>query len=239
MHPRRLGLLVVLLLVGGCSLRNVACGVPPPPTQEPVPVDDVASPEGGDQAAPAIGIVFLGDSLTAGLGLLTEQAYPHQIQEMFEAEGYHEVEAINAGISGDTTAGGARRVEGLLTEDVRILVLALGANDALRGLTTQQTYENLSAIIAAARSRGVDVLLCGMEAPTNYGEDYRVAFRSVFSRLLSEHRGDISFVPFLLQGIAGNPALNQADGIHPNTAGARAIAALLYEPLRTMVDQLG
>jgi acyl-CoA thioesterase-1 len=236
---RRLSLLLVLFALGGCSLRNVACGVPAPPPPEAAPVDAAASPETGGGGDGSIGIVFLGDSLTAGFGLLTEQAYPHQIQEMFAAEGYPEVEAINAGISGDTSAGGRRRVEGVLDGQTRILVVALGANDALRGLTPSQTHDNLAAIIAAARSRGVEVLLCGMEAPTNYGDDYRVAFRGVFSRLLSEHSGDISFVPFLLQGVAGNPSLNQADGMHPNADGARAIAALLYAPLRTMVDQLG
>ena len=239
MHARRLALCVLLLAASACSLRTVGCGVPAPP-----PVDTTAAaPDdtGGSDPSGAGGtrIVFLGDSLTAGLGLLTQQAYPHLIQEMFAAEGYQEVEAINAGISGDTSAGGARRVEGVLDANTKILVVALGANDALRGLTVEQTYQHLTAILATANSRGVAVMLCGMEAPINYGEDYRISFRGVFQRLLRDHQGTISFVPFLLEGVAGNPSLNQADGIHPNTAGARVIAEALYPKLRTLVDQLG
>jgi acyl-CoA thioesterase-1 len=237
---RQLTLVVLTVAAAACSLRNVACGVPPPPTQaeaqpetSPAPRDPAAGGDGSTH------IVFLGDSLTAGLGLLTEQAYPHLIQQMFAAEGYDEVEAINAGISGDTTAGGLRRVEALLGEDTKILVLALGANDGLRGLTVEQTRTNLASIITMARSRGVVVMLCGMEAPTNYGEDYRTAFRGVFQRLALDHRGDVTFVPFLLEGVAGNPALNQPDGVHPNAEGARVMAAALYPPLRTLVDQLG
>jgi acyl-CoA thioesterase-1 len=232
---------LTILAAAACSLRSVGCGVPPPPTQTEAqpggqpPTPDTAAGGGSGTT----NIVFLGDSLTAGLGLLTEQAYPHLIQQMFAAEGYDEVEAINAGISGDTTAGGVRRAEALLDGDARILILALGANDGLRGLTVEQTRTNLASIISMARSRGVAVLLCGMEAPTNYGEDYRVAFRGVFQQLASEYRGDISFVPFLLEGVAGNPALNQSDGVHPNAEGARVIANALYPPLRTMVDSLG
>ena len=242
MRTRRLSLAVLLLMAGAaCSLRNVACGVPapgPPVEVQPEAVTAPAEPAGGGGSG-ATHIVFLGDSLTAGLGLLTEQAYPHLIQQMFAAEGYDEVEAINAGISGDTTAGGARRAEALLDADAKILVLALGANDALRGLTVEQTRTHLASIIDMARSKGVAVMLCGMEAPTNYGEDYRTAFRGVFQRLAMDYRGDVRFVPFLLEGVAGNPALNQADGAHPNTDGARVIAAALYPPLRTLVDQLG
>ncbi len=230
--------MLVLAGVSACSLRNVACGVTPP-ASETQAGPAVAEPTSDQSAPSAVRIVFLGDSLTAGLGLLTEQAYPHLIQEMFAAEGYDEIEAVNAGISGDTTAGGARRVDGILDGQTRILVVALGGNDALRGLTTEQTYSNLSSIITTARGKGVSVLLAGMEAPTNLGEDYRLAFRSVFIRLTSEFRKDITFVPFLLEGVAMNPALNQPDGIHPNPEGAKVIANLLYPKLRMMIDSLG
>ena len=182
--------------------------------------------------------MFLGDSLTAGLGLLAQQAYPQVVADMLEKEGYH-VEPVNAGMSGDTTAGGLRRVEPLLSGSTRILVLALGANDALRGLTTQQTHDNLAQIIDVALSRGVFVLLCGMEAPTNLGPDYRESFRNVYINLLREYQGRISFVPFLLEGVAGNPALNQADGVHPTPEGARIIAQTLYPKLRDLVDRIG
>lgn len=235
----RLGLSIVLLAgVSACSLRNVACGgSDAPPAVSPEP-QAAATAEPG--TAGSTRIVFLGDSLTAGYGLLSQQAFPYLIQEMFEAEGYHEVEAVNAGVSGDTSAGGARRLEALLlAAEAKILVVALGGNDALRGLTVEQTHDHLASIITMARSRGVAVMLCGMEAPTNYGEDYRTSFRGVFLRLLGEHQGDITYVPFLLEGVAGNPALNQSDGIHPNADGARVIATALYPRLRTMVDQLG
>ena len=231
--------LALLVSVSACSLRNVACGVTPPaPEAESAgPVAATSTPD--PNASATTRIMFLGDSLTAGLGLLTEQAFPHLVQQMFAAEGYDEIESVNAGVSGDTSAGGLRRVDGLLDGGARILVVSLGANDALRGLTTEQTYSNLSSIISTARARGVAVMLCGMEAPTNLGEDYRTAFRGVFLRLLREHQGEITYVPFLLEGVAMNPALNQSDGIHPNPDGARIIATLLYPKLRTMVDSLG
>jgi acyl-CoA thioesterase-1 len=236
MGARRLLPAILLVLVSACSLRDAACGSSPPP---PPPA---AAPEAlGGTAAPgssAIRIAFLGDSLTAGLGLLSDQAYPAQVQALLEADGY-EVEAINAGVSGDTTAGGLRRVEQSLDGSVKILVVALGANDALRGLTTQQTHDNLAQIIEKALAKGVGVLLCGMEGPTNLGADYRDAFRQVYMNLLREYQGRIAFVPFLLEGVAGNPALNQADGIHPNPEGSKVIAKLIFPRLRELADRAG
>jgi acyl-CoA thioesterase-1 len=226
--------------LSACSLRNVACGrpVPAPPPQ----TDQAAGPASpaGESGEPAtLKIAFLGDSLTAGLNLLSQQAYPALIQDMFAAEGYDQIESVNAGISGDTSAGGRRRIDQTIEPGVRILVLALGANDALRGLGTQQTHDNLPAIIDTARGKGIRVALCGMEAPPNLGPDYREAFRGVFLQLAREYRDDVKFVPFLLEGVAGQPELNQADGIHPNEQGAKVIAALLYPTLRTIVDELG
>jgi acyl-CoA thioesterase I len=240
MPTRRL--LVSLLAVAAlsaCSFRSLSCSMPQ--REEPL---QPAPRSGGERAlepgeTPRLPIVFLGDSLTAGYGLMTDEAYPSLLQQMFLAEGYGEVEVVNAGISGDTKAGGLRRVEQVLSSDARILVIALGGNDALRGLSASQTYENLVGIIDAARARDVGVVLTGMEAPTNLGEDYRDAFRGVFVNLLREYQGAIVFVPFLLEGVAGNPALNQPDGIHPTAEGARVIATLLYPRLRTLVDQFG
>jgi acyl-CoA thioesterase-1 len=227
----------VLLLASACTLRDAACGRPGP---EVAQVPD--QPSATAPVDPAVGaqvhVAFLGDSLTAGLGLLAQQAYPQVVVEMLEKEGYH-VEPVNAGMSGDTTAGGLRRVEPLLSGNTRILVLALGANDALRGLTTQQTHDNLAQIMDVALSKGVFILLCGMEAPTNLGPDYRESFRNVYINLLREYQGRISFVPFLLEGVAGNPALNQADGVHPTAAGARIIAQTIYPKLRDLVDRIG
>lgn len=184
-------------------------------------------------------IAFLGDSLTAGFGLLSQQSFPALIQAKFSADGFPEIEVINAGLSGDTTAGGLRRVQQVLEPDVRILVVALGGNDALRGLSVAETYNNLSEIIRLAQAHGAGVMLCGMEAPTNLGEDYRTAFRDVYMRLLREHQRQIAYVPFLLEGVAGNPALNQADGIHPTPEGAAIIADALFPKLRTMVESMG
>jgi len=197
----------------------------------------VQSPTTAAGEAPKPVIVCLGDSLTAGLGLLTEQAYPHLLEAKFTAEGY-EVEVLNAGINGDTSAGGLRRVEPLLGADVAVLVLALGGNDALRGLSAAQTYDNLAGIIELADAERIPVVLTGMEAPPNLGDDYRDAFREAYIRLARDYRDAVVWVPFLLEGVAGQPALNQADGIHPNPKGAQVIADLLYPKLRLLIDQL-
>ena len=240
---KRILTLGLAFFAAACSLRNVGCGVPDPAADQS-PANAAAAPASApaDPTAPAaktFTIVFLGDSLTAGMGLLSQQAFPELIEQKFGAEGYAAVQALNAGISGDTSAGGLRRVEPLLTADVRILVVSLGANDALRGLSVAQTRENLAAIIRTAQSRGISVVLCGMEAPTNYGEDYRAAFRQVFIRLGLDFKDSIVSIPFLLEGVAGRPELNQADGIHPNERGSETIAEMLYPRLRTIVDSLG
>jgi acyl-CoA thioesterase-1 len=241
---RRIFLLALVAALAGCSLRNVSCGLPPPPTadapaQTPAAQGAAAAPRSADSAeAPTTKIAFLGDSITAGSGLLSSQAFPDRLQALFAAEGYHEIDAINGGVSGDTTAGGLRRVEQLLESGVKILVVELGGNDALRGLSVAQTHDNLAAIIQKARDRGVAVMVCGMEAPTNLGEDYREGFRAVFQRLRAEFPKDVVHIPFVLEGVAGRPELNQPDGIHPNQEGAKKIAELLYPKLRDLVDQL-
>jgi acyl-CoA thioesterase-1 len=233
-------MVALLLVVSACSLRDAACGKPAPPgSQEAVLPTAITGGTGDAPASNTFHIAFLGDSLTAGLGLLAQQAYPETIEEMFRAEGYTSIEVINGGMSGDTTAGGLRRVEQLLLPSVRVLVVALGANDALRGLTVSQTRENLRKIIDIAQARGVYVMLCGMEAPTNLGEDYRSAFKQVYFDLLRAYQRQIVYVPFLLEGVAGRPELNQADGVHPNAEGARIIAATLFPQLRNMVDRQG
>jgi acyl-CoA thioesterase-1 len=238
---RRLVLSVAALaLLSACSLRNVSCGFPGTQTDGQASADQAAAPgaSGGSTQASGTLIAFLGDSITAGLGLTSEQSYPTLVQNLFRAEGYSDVEVLNGGISGDTSAGGLRRVEQLLVPGVRILVVALGGNDALRGLSPAQTHENLSGIIETATGKGVATVLVGMEAPVNLGEDYRLAFREAFLQLVRDHKGRITYIPFLLEGVAGNPALNQLDGIHPNVAGAKVIADNLYPKLRMLVDGL-
>jgi acyl-CoA thioesterase-1 len=185
-----------------------------------------------------IKIVFLGDSVTAGLGLLADQAYPAIIGNRFAADGYSQVEVINAGVSGDTTAGGLRRLGDALESGVRILVVALGGNDALRGLSPTQTHDNLAAIIHGAEAQGVQVVLVGMLAPPNLGPDYRDAFARAFGDLAREKKKTVAYVPFLLEGVAGSPSLNQSDGIHPTAEGATIVADHLYPTLRNLVDAM-
>lgn len=179
-------------------------------------------------------IVFLGDSLTAGLGLPREEAVPSLIQEWLHADGYP-YEVVNAGVSGDTSAGGLSRLEWSLEGDVEILVIELGANDGLRGLPVSQMKSNLSEILARAQQRGITVILTGMEAPPNYGIAYTSEFRQVFRDLADEH--DVAFVPFYLEGVAGIPSLNNSDGMHPNAAGARIIAETLWRALEPVIEK--
>ena len=177
-------------------------------------------------------IIFLGDSLTAGYGLDLEQSVPSLIQQHLDAEGY-KYEVVNAGVSGDTSAGGLRRLEWSLDGDVRILVIELGANDGLRGLPVAGMKQNLKTIIGKARDRGIEVLLTGMEAPPNYGPAYTSDFRRAFRDLAAEER--VALMSFYLDGVAGNPSLNIADGMHPNPAGARIVEANLWQALRPML----
>jgi acyl-CoA thioesterase-1 len=177
-------------------------------------------------------IVFLGDSLTAGLGLAAEDSFPSLIGKKLQERGLS-FEIVNAGVSGDTTAGGVRRLDWSLDGDVRVLVVALGANDGMRGLPTAEMKKNLAAILERARERKIPVILAGMEAPPNNGPEYTRAFRSVYTDLAAEY--DVRFIPFLLQGVAGDAALNQRDGIHPNVRGAQIIADLVWAELEPMV----
>ena len=180
-------------------------------------------------------IVVLGDSLTAGLGLDLDQAYPKLLERRLQKDG-HDVTVINAGVSGDTTAAGLSRVEWALAGDVRILVLALGGNDGLRGLPTEQMKQNLSEIVSEARRRDIEVLLAGMEAPPNFGAAYAAEFREVFRELAQVY--DVGFLPFLLAGVAAEASLNQADGIHPNAEGAAIVAQRVHEALEPLLPIL-
>jgi acyl-CoA thioesterase-1 len=192
------------------------------------------APEDGS-AAERPKIVALGDSLTAGLGLLEQQAYPALLQKKLDADGY-EFEVVNAGVSGDTSAGGLRRLEWALDGDVRVLIVALGANDGLRGLSVAQMKENLSEIIEQAREQEIVVILAGMEAPPNYGPEYTTTFRQAYQDVAREQR--VLFIPFLLANVAGQSNLNQGDGIHPNTEGAAIMAETVWRVLRPVLDQM-
>jgi len=190
-----------------------------------------------DPAAPPVRpkIVALGDSITAGYGLLENESYPALLQKYVDTDGYN-FEVVNAGVSGDTSAGGLRRLDWAFEGDVRVLILELGANDGLRGLSVATMKENLGTIITRAKERRIVVILTGMEAPPNYGPEYIRLFRSAFQDVAREHR--VLFIPFLLDKVAGQAALNQADGIHPNADGARIVADTVWTVLRTLLDQM-
>jgi len=234
-HVRRSRWLSPLLLfvLAGCSVRDAACGRQ---LEQPVVLSEAQAAALKGEAPPTYEVAFLGDSLTAGYGLLQNEAYPALIGRELETDGYHEISIVNAGVTGDTSAGGLARLDWVLEPSVRILVVALGANDALRGTAPSETRRNLSRIITTAKTSGRLVLLLGMEAPPNLGDDYRAAFRAMYRELSNEH--NVPLLPFMLEGVAGIPSLNQDDGIHPTAEGQRMIAALVYPVLRPVVDDL-
>jgi acyl-CoA thioesterase-1 len=205
------------------------------PQSPPSPVSTIPAPATQPSARAAPRIIFLGDSLTAGLGLDVKDSFPALIQTRLEQAG-HSYEVVNAGVSGDTSAGGLRRLEWAMTDgDPRILVVALGGNDGLRGLPPEQLEANLAAIIERAQTRGLTVILAGMEAPPNFGADCTARFRAVYPSLAKRY--NVRLIPFLLDGVAGNPALNQSDGIHPNLRGAEVVAQLVWGVLEPAIDQ--
>jgi acyl-CoA thioesterase I len=177
-------------------------------------------------------IVVLGDSLTAGLGLGPDEAYPSILQRRLDAGGLT-YEVVNAGVSGDTSAGGLRRLDWSLAGDVRVLIVALGGNDALRGLPVTELRSNLELIIKQALAKKITVVLAGMEAPPNFGRAYTDEFRKVYASLAKQY--NVALVPFLLQGVAGVESMNQADGIHPSAAGARIAADNVWAALEPIV----
>ncbi len=176
-------------------------------------------------------ILFFGDSITAGYGLDEEQAFPAFIQEKLD-ENSLRYRVVNAGLSGETSAGGLRRVDWVLQQHVDIFILELGGNDGLRGIDPANTKQNLQGIMNRVKERYPEatIVLTGMESPPNMGSDYTDAFRSIFSDLAQAN--DVVFMPFILEGVAGNPELNLPDGIHPTEEGHRIIADNLWEILR-------
>ena len=228
------GLALVTLVAAGCSRRAPEAETTastPAPASAPA-ATPASAPASDDSARPKI--VALGDSLTAGLGLLESQAYPALLQQKLQADGYG-WEIVNAGVSGDTSAAGRARFEwALQQQNVRLLILELGANDGLRGLPVDQMKKNLAAIIEAAQGRNIGVLLAGMEAPPNYGPEYAASFRQVYRDLARQYH--VTLVPFMLDRVAGISSLNQADGIHPNAEGSEIVAETMWRALRPMVD---
>jgi len=197
-----------------------------------------AAPSAGTEtrAAARPRIVFLGDSLTAGFGLNENDYVTTLIQSRLDAAGYR-YEVVNRGVSGDTSAGGLSRLEWSLEGDVDVLVVELGGNDGLRGLPAAQLKRNLDEIITRTKSRGITVVLTGMEAPPSYGPAYTSEFRQVYRDLARDH--DVVFVPFWLEGVAGISSLNQRDQIHPNGAGNRIIEQTLWRALEPVLEKPG
>ena len=179
-------------------------------------------------------ILAFGDSLTAGFGLPEEESYPSRLQEIIRREGYpHQV--INAGVSGDTTAGGVRRINWLMRHEPKIVILALGANDGLRGLPLDEMEANLEKIIQLCLEKEARVLLAGMKVLPNYGEEYQKGFEAVFNRLQEKYQ--LVYLPFLLEGVAGVRKYTRPDGIHPAGEGYKLVAKLVWQHLQPMLEE--
>ena len=181
-------------------------------------------------------IIAFGDSLTAGFGLSEKESYPYLLQEKLKADGY-DFEVVNAGVSGDTSLGGVERADWVLEQDnAKILILELGANDLLRGTPVSKMKANLDQIIRKAKAKNLKVLLCGMLAPPTMGPEYQREFTRAFPDLAAEHK--IAFLPFLLENVALDRELNQADGIHPNPQGTRIMADNIYKALKPLLAEI-
>jgi acyl-CoA thioesterase I len=180
-------------------------------------------------------VVFLGDSLTAGYGLSAEEAFPAHVERELGARGLP-VRVLNAGVSGDTSAGGRERLAWFLDQRPAIVVVALGANDGLRGQPVAATEANLRDIVERSQAAGARVVLAGIRIPPNYGPDYRRGFEAIYPRLAAEY--GVALIPFLLEGVAADPALNLPDGIHPNADGQKIVAATVAAALEPIVADL-
>ncbi len=226
----------ILALLASILLLAAGCGGGPEGPAEPA-----AAPETPPREAPAPEdtrgplVMFLGDSLTAGLGLSEEQAFPALLESRLRAEGIP-VRVVNAGVSGDTTTGGLSRLPWLLQQNPDVLVVGLGANDALRGQSLDVIEENLRAIVERGRAAGARVLLLGMRVPTNYGPDYAEGFAALYERLAKDL--GVERVPFLLDGVGGHPDLNQEDGIHPTARGHEILADNVLPHLKRVLEKL-
>jgi acyl-CoA thioesterase-1 len=172
-------------------------------------------------------VLFLGDSLTEGLGLEEHEAFPNLVAQRLAAEGRDDIEIVNAGVSGSTSASGLSRMQWYVRSQPDLLVLSLGANDGLRGLDVNEMKANLAETIEFAQTNGVKVALTGMLVPPNMGPEYTSAFAQVFPDLAAQY--ELPFLPFLLEGVAAVPELNQADRIHPNIEGAKIVAETVYD----------
>lgn len=180
-------------------------------------------------------VICLGDSLTEGFGLTPEQAWPQLLQDDLRKSRWPGIEVVNAGVSGSTSASAVSRLQWQLRSRPDFLVLALGANDGLRGIPAGETSKNLAAAIDLAHDRGITVLLAGMKMPPNYGPEFTRQFEAVFTSLASEK--NVALIPFLLEGVAADPGLNLPDGIHPNAKGYAVVARTVAGYLRPLLEK--
>jgi len=187
----------------------------------------------GAAAAP-VTILALGDSLTAGLGVGPAEAFPVRLEAALQAKG-HDVKVINAGVSGDTAADGAARLDWALAEPVNAVIVELGANDALRGLPVAQAEQALDRLLTALAEKKLPVLLAGMRAPPNMGPEYQAAFDGMYQRLAAKH--GVLLYPFFLDGVAADPKLNQGDGMHPSPAGVDVIVARILPSVEQLLGK--
>ena len=209
--PARAVVLLVLTLVAPLAVAR-----PAPARAEPV-------------------VAALGDSLTAGFGVAADEAWPARVEARLRAEGFA-YRVVNAGVSGDTSAGGLRRLPWVLRAAPEVVIVALGANDGLRGQDPKALRENLDLIVRRLRQAGARVLLAGMRVPPNYGAAYAREFAAVFPDVARRHGA--ALMPFLLDGVAADPRLNQPDGLHPTAAGHQAIADRLWPHLRPLLRRV-
>ena len=223
-----------LLILAAALLA--ACGGGAPRESSPKKETAAATPAASATPGETVPkIVAFGDSLTAGYGLSPQESYPSLLQKMLDADGF-KYEVVNAGVSGDTSAGGVRRIDWSLDAGgVRFVILELGANDFLRGQPVAETRKNLAQIIERAKSRGAGVLLAGMLTTTETGRDYEIQISDAYKSLAKEY--DVTLIPFFLEGVAGIDRLNQQDRVHPNAEGTKIVAATVYRYLKPMLEK--
>jgi acyl-CoA thioesterase-1 len=219
-----------LFLILLCGYDRISASAAPSPSAGPLR-EGMGS---GSVSTERPCIVAFGNSLTAGLGVSQDQSYPARLQHKLDAAGYV-YRVVNAGVSGETTAGGARRVSWVLKNKPAIVILELGGNDGLRGLSLQETKANLERIIQQLQKASVTVVLAGMKLPPNYGKDYTDGFESLYQVLAKQYR--LILIPFFLDGVAGSSSLNQGDGIHPTGEGYRIIVERIFPTLEPLLER--
>jgi len=223
---RAAGLALAALVFAGCGRAEA-----PARPQEGAPPRS-APADGGGASPAATRIVFLGDSLSAGYGVAAPDAFPAIVERRLRDEGLS-VDVLNAGVSGDTSAGGRARLDWVLRSRPDIVVVELGANDALRGQPVSSIEDNLRAIVRVTQERGARVLLLGMDIPTNYGPDYTRGFAELYERVAREE--GVELVPGFIREVGLDPDLMQADGLHPTAEGHRRLAEQLLPYLRALI----